>query len=64
MEITGTVPIGCGCTILNEAQLAEPLDIAIRETLCRCFPASRDVFSRQRSWHGSRPAWTVLIQRA
>lgn len=37
------------------------LDRAIREGLCACFPADVDTFRRTRAWHGSVPAFSVLV---
>jgi predicted acetyltransferase len=39
-------------------------DAAIRAGLCLCFPPDREVFSRTRAWHGTRPAWSVLVEMA
>jgi len=47
--------------IVAETSLTAAEDAAIREGLCVCFPADREVFSRPRAWHGSLAAWSVLV---
>ncbi len=49
--------------IVDERDMSDRLDAAIRESLCACFPADREAFSHSRAWHGSGPAWSVLIER-
>jgi GNAT superfamily N-acetyltransferase len=48
--------------VIDETGISARLDAAIRDSLCRCFPDSHEVFSRTRAWHGSPPTWTVLVQ--
>ena len=48
-------------TIVEERQMDARLDAVIRQGLCTCFPADTDVFSQTRAWHGSAPAWSVLL---
>jgi len=48
--------------ILKEEQIDERLDKLIRKSLCSCFPADEEVFSKTRQWHGIGPAWSVLIE--
>jgi len=48
--------------ILKEDQIDEGLDQSIKNGLCICFPPDKEVFSKSRFWHGSAPAWTVLIK--
>jgi len=47
--------------IIDEAHMTPEIDAAIRDGLCACFPADVATFSRTRAWHGSGPAYTVLI---
>ncbi|MDD5596895.1 MAG: GNAT family N-acetyltransferase [Victivallaceae bacterium] len=47
--------------IMNEAEITPELDLEIKKALCRCFPADAEVFSRSRAWHGSVPAWSVIM---
>jgi len=49
-------------TVVPENQMDERLDAEIRRGLCVCFPADVDVFSKTRAWHGSGPAWSVMIE--
>jgi len=48
--------------IVLEAEIDAALDQAIRDGLCRCFPDDCEVFSRTRAWHGSGPAWSVVVE--
>ena len=48
--------------IVPEAQVEPDLDARIKEGLCVCFPPDAEVFSKTRCWHGSGPAWSVLIE--
>lgn len=47
--------------IIDETEIAPELDLEIKEALCRCFPADAEIFSRSRAWHGSVPAWSVIL---
>ena len=47
--------------IVDETALTTTEDAAIRAALCRCFPADREVFAQTRGWHGSLPAWSVVV---
>jgi GNAT superfamily N-acetyltransferase len=47
--------------IVLDATISPAQDAAVRAGLCVCFPPDRDVFCRTRAWHGSRPAWSVLV---
>lgn len=49
--------------IVDEADISPALDAAIRDSLCICFPPDREVYSQTRAWHGSHPAWSVVIER-
>lgn len=48
--------------MLKEERIDEYLDQSIRKGLCICFSPDKDVFSKSRFWHGTSPAWTVLIE--
>jgi GNAT superfamily N-acetyltransferase len=52
---------GCDAnlTVIDERDISEELDIAIRDGLVECFPPDTEYFSRQSWWH-TRPAWRVL----
>lgn len=47
--------------IIDEISMPSEMDRGIRGLLCRCFPADADNFCRTRSWHGSSPAWSVVL---
>ncbi len=48
--------------IINEPEMDVRHDAGIREGLCICFPADREIFSRTRTWHGTLPTWSVLLK--
>jgi hypothetical protein len=48
--------------IVPEEFVTAEEDAAIRAALCLCFPANVDVYSRTRGWHGSLPAWSVIVE--
>lgn len=48
--------------VIDEQEMTPELDARIRRSLCRCFPADAATFSQTRKWHGSGPAFSVLIQ--
>ena len=48
--------------VVGQEELAGELGQAIREALCICFPADRAIFSKTLAWHGSAPAWGVIIE--
>jgi predicted N-acetyltransferase YhbS len=50
--------------VLKELEIDEALDAAIRQMLVSCFPRDKSVYSHTRVWHGSTPAFTVLIEKA
>lgn len=52
----------CTTRIIAEASITQEEDAAIRAALCRCFPADISVFSQTRAWHGSLPAWSVVVE--
>ena len=45
-----------------EQHMTDAMDKAIRQLLCRCFPADAEVFARSRAWHGSAPAFSVVCR--
>jgi GNAT superfamily N-acetyltransferase len=47
---------------VDERDVTVELDRAIRAGLCECFPPDFAVFSRTRAWHGSHPAWSVVVE--
>jgi GNAT superfamily N-acetyltransferase len=44
-----------------ENQISPTLDKAIRAFLCTCFPNDVTEFQRTRHWHGSAPAYSILL---
>ena len=50
--------------VVYEKEMTADLDGRIRAALCHCFPADHAVFSRARGWHGSVPAWTLILEDA
>jgi GNAT superfamily N-acetyltransferase len=48
--------------IVNETEMPPALDARIREGLVACFPADAAVFCATRAWHGSAPAWSVVLE--
>ena len=48
-------------SVIDEKQISEDLDLAIRDGLVECFPPDVKCFSKQSWWH-SRPQWRVLAQ--
>lgn len=46
--------------VIDEPQMPPALDAKIRAALALCFPRDADHFSRQRDWHGSAPAISVI----
>jgi predicted N-acetyltransferase YhbS len=49
--------------VIDESLMPLALDSAIRELLCTCFPADKNVFQITRHWHGSAPAFSILHQQ-
>jgi predicted N-acetyltransferase YhbS len=47
-------------SLVEESQMPEALDMAIRELLTVCFPDDAGVFSQSRHWHGSAPAYSLV----
>ncbi|MDD5728954.1 MAG: GNAT family N-acetyltransferase [Victivallales bacterium] len=47
--------------IIDEAAMTSEFDRAVRDALCRCFPGDAAIFSRSRAWHGSAPAWSIIM---
>ena len=48
--------------IVDESSMPPELDAAIRAGLCACFPKDREHFAAGRDWHGSRPAFSAVVQ--
>lgn len=48
--------------VIHERQMTAELDERIRQSLCTCFPAQVEVFSHTRKWHGSAPAFSVIME--
>lgn len=45
---------------IDEPDMTQPLDEAIRRFLCVCFPNDAEAFSRSRHWHESSPAYSLI----
>jgi len=48
--------------IVNENEISGELDCAIKKALCICFPDDAEFFSGSRAWHGTAPAWSVIMK--
>lgn len=48
--------------IVPETSITSQQDAAIRAALCECFPVDREIFAATRSWHGTYPTWSVLVE--
>ena len=49
--------------VIDEPQVAPPLDAELRAFLMQAFQADAAVFAVTRHWHGSAPAYTVTARR-
>ncbi len=49
-------------TVIDETEMSPELDQSIRDGLCVCFSPDVEVFSKTRTWHGSAPAWSVVME--
>ena len=47
--------------VIDEKDISDDLDIAIRDGLVECFPLDVEYFSKQSWWH-TRPQWRTLAQ--
>ena len=56
------VATGMNLRVIEETEIVEAIDQAIRDGLCICFPPDQPVFSQTRKWHGTGPAWTVIAE--
>ena len=48
--------------IIEEANIDAVLDNKIKSGLCRCFSKDKEIFSQTRTWHGSFPAFSVVLE--
>jgi GNAT superfamily N-acetyltransferase len=48
--------------IVPEEAVTPKLDAAIRRGLVCCFPEEAEAFAQTRAWHGSAPAWSVILE--
>ncbi|MEX0774681.1 MAG: GNAT family N-acetyltransferase [Phycisphaeraceae bacterium] len=48
--------------IIDESAMTARDDQRIRQSLCLCFSADADTFGQSRAWHGSGPAFSIVIQ--
>jgi len=53
-------PLVLPLQVIDEHDIAQELDTAIRRLLCECFPADAEVFSVRRAWNDVRPAFSVF----
>ena len=47
--------------IIEESTIPQNIDQMIKDGLCICFEPDVEVFSKTRAWHGSAPAWSIVI---
>lgn len=50
--------------IVDEGRVSPELDQQIRQLLCECFPLDVELFSQQRCWHNSTPAYSIVLREA
>lgn len=50
--------------VIDEADVTPDLDRRIRAGLCTCFPKDVAVFTHTRQWHGTGPAFSVIMEDA
>ena len=48
--------------VFEENEITPALDQEIKDGLCQCFPDDAASFSISRAWHGSYPAYSVIMQ--
>ena len=48
--------------VIDECDIDEHLDEAIRDTLILCFPHRTETFSRARRWRGNTPLFNVVVR--
>ncbi len=48
--------------IIEETNINAAMDRKIKSGLCRCFPNDAKNFSQTRAWHGSFPAFSVIVE--
>ncbi len=49
-----------GLELIEESDMPQEIDAAIKRLLGKCFPSNAEEFSRSRYWHGSAPAYTLI----
>ncbi|OGV74304.1 MAG: hypothetical protein A3K19_17845 [Lentisphaerae bacterium RIFOXYB12_FULL_65_16] len=47
--------------VIDEVRMPPDVDAKVRQLLCACFPPDVPIFSITRHWHGSAPAFSVVI---
>ena len=47
--------------IVEEADVDDILDAAIKDTLVKCFPRNETVFSKARRWRGNKPLYNAVV---
>lgn len=50
--------------IIDESDMPHDLDVRVRAALCSAFAKDAAVFAHGRSWHGSGPAFSAVIEDA
>lgn len=50
--------------IVDESQMPRELDLRIRAALCNAFAKDAAIFSQGRSWHGSSPCFSSVVEDA
>lgn len=48
--------------IIPEAAMPDDMDARIRRHLCGVFPRGAETFAESRSWHGSHPVYTAVLE--
>lgn len=49
--------------VIEEREMPGDMDAEIRRGLCLAFPDDASIFAKTRVWHGSAPAWSVILRR-
>jgi GNAT superfamily N-acetyltransferase len=49
--------------IIKESEINDALDAEIRRDLCLAFPNDLENYQVTRAWHGSGPAWSVILEK-
>ena len=50
------------CQIVNESEIGETLAVALKDSLCICFPEEIEIFSKVTYWY-SIPSYRVIVEQ-